>query len=302
MRPDTEEEKLPTLSLHEISSWGAKITDYLSPTWIGVNIAGDAFKQVVAGLVGVIDPKAKKVATLSDTDEDPAGKLYKAVARTVESLVAGKVMDVATARHMAIRIAGNLSTLRFGTPVADWDYQRWGEWVIGMVEDGTPYTTPKKHISGTMFQFKIMSGLAAGESFTQFMPESMMYRMASRFGLRTKRDRRSVHPRELVRMYTALYIPEGAELKTEKYKERGSLNKRNTELAEYRAAYKQSCPNKFKWACHFCHIGYDICCRGTHAKTYELKTCAKGHKGWMHPKQRSGICIHCKARKWLATH
>ena len=295
----TDEEKLPTLSLSNLLKWKDKVHNCLAPEWVGVTVKGETFDTIVSEISTLVSKCSRKVNSVID---DAAQRTYLGVRKTIEATIAGKLLTADMADSLALRIAANLDTLRFGDPVLNWTYQTRPEWVIGVVRDAKPYVTPKRHIAGTLFQFNVLTGTAAGEEFSQFMPETMLYLMAYRMGLRARKDRRPVNPRELVGMYIALYIPEGAELKTEKYKERDALNKRNVELYNYRQKYKESCPSKSSWPCHFCHIGYDICYRGTHPDTYEQRTCSKGHQGWMHPKQQTGLCLHCIARRWLAMH
>jgi hypothetical protein len=263
-------------------------------------MAGD----VLLGFTGRVVAKLRRsrfipdaVARLNDQD-----LTFKTVKRTIEAFTLGTTITAESTRLLTAAIAGNVDELRADQAVMPWVGQPRAEWAIATIAEAHYAKTPVQHISGTDLLFSILTGAAAGQQVTRFLPDSQIKQMARRIGLLGRREYKLPHYREFVRLYCFVQLPAGETLEVESYHEQSGLNTRNRAKTLARRNYKQECPEQSSYPCHFCHKGYVSCPQGTHRNDYITRECANGHDGAFDPGRHDSICMACSAGKWRAQH
>lgn len=292
----------PIGSINKLNRLATLLTYLIERVVDASTVDADTAARFSTAITAVLHCKAGLTSDLVDLVKD---NLPIAVLETVKPRTLGKLIDKASAKQLAICLAGNAQRLRAGMAIPIWRGQPRSEWVVAKVTDAHAAVTPRQHIPGASLRLHVLTGAPASLHFDQFFTDAALARMARLCGLRGKREWRTPHFRELVTAYLMLHIPAGESLSTDQYLEVPKLNAVNRKLAKHRADFKTSCPIQSKTPCHFCHVGYDACKRGTHSRTYTVKPCPKqrggAHSGYVDP-QRGGLCLGCQQKQWYVSH
>lgn len=300
---DYEEDKpvVPPLSLVEVGRWRHKLMDMLMPGLYNTEIRGSTFTALVDAICGLLRTNAKAAAP-AEAHIVVNTSMRQAVCDTLMAHALGITLDVAAAQRVAGVIAGNVAHLRAGRAVPTWKSQAAPEWAMVKVIDVYPYLTPRKHIWGTMLVIEVLTGPASTCTFRQFFTDGMLRRLARQIGVRSKKMRTPVHPREFVMTYVLVKLKKGDKLELERYLERQSLSDRNTARTTQRMDYQARCPIKSKWPCVFCRTGYNSCKLGTHPENFGLMPCHKGHDGWLDYRHPHSLCLSCQLSAWKSKY
>ena len=189
---------LPTAALSYIGRWRKRIEQILVPRYLGSTVEGTEFEMLSADISKAIKRPRRLLEEVEHLDDTIVAT---AVRDTVKHCLAGQTLDLETAKLFAVRVAGNMSLILRGESLTAWRGQPYPEWVLVVVQDARPYTTPRRHIDGGILKLSIASGLAAGEVFEAFFSNGQLKRMAVALKMLDRKHIRTIHPRELGRAY-----------------------------------------------------------------------------------------------------
>lgn len=292
---DIDDEKIPPLNLANVIRWRTKIGEVLN-TMLGRTMVSPDLEITAARITSKLR-KLKKLP--KEIDLDKSDPVYAAVHRTLADHALGQVLDYTTISSLKGLLAGNITSLQAGLAVPLWVYQPRPEWVLAIVRDAYGHVTPHKQIHGTQLVLEVLTGPATNKTVQTFFTDASLNRLGIRIGAKRKSERRTLHPRNFVRLYVLLKLAEGPELKTLRYKEKASLAQRNLKRSDARRDYKKTCPKHLKWPCAFCKYGYVSCPQGTHASDYRLLPCRGGHMGYIDHEYPHRQCTHCNYIQWI---
>lgn len=295
---DDKERKPPTASLGSIINYRLQFLAKLKPH-LGHLIAEDRYLTICRELAGDVLKKSKTGVVVqfdSELDERPD---VSHVYRSVQALLAGHVLDKDLMFRAAFRLAGNIHAFKAGATIAPFKGLSASYMALARIRDVEYSKSRAKGIPGIIIEFGIMSGEAAGESVFQFFTERAYHRMARQIRVLSGRERRRVHPKELVGCALMLQLEQDEVdgLITTKYQEKVSLNEKNRQLTRLRR-HERVCPKNYTHPCALCHVSYLQCKLGTHPHTYIDKVCPKCRQtGWVRADKKNAVCIVCDAKQ-----
>ena len=295
-------EIIPAYSVADIARWRRKLREALS-AYVGQPVQGASLYNITKALVGLLIKKPHKndrVAALHTLAAD--NHVYTAVYNTLLAHAGGALLDPPLIARVANILAGNVPTVLAGSDVPVWRYQTEEEWVLAKIVDTYGTVTPRQQIHGHTLVMELLTGGAASHTIHQFATDKMLSAMARKLGIRSMKNRRPVHARELTMLYLMVKLKKGEKLESSEYRERSGLNTRNRQRGLQRSQYKELCPIQSKWPCTFCRMGYGECQLGTHPHTYVRGTCREGHSGWVPEEGREPQCMACQQRRWAYKH
>lgn len=296
MKPEKKEDvhPAPVLSLHLLVQRREKL-NRIFMNYNGEDITGPRLEDLVSELNEAIRPKQPDDGALMAMTFDARPTIRE----TIRSLAAGRLMDKSLNMFLMVRIAGNYEQIRIGAPILHFSGQPYDQWVLVKILDSVWHVTKTKKVPGAMVKFRVLCGLAAGESFVQFFPEGFLDRLAREIGAKLSDKWRTIHYREVVGMFAGVLLEAGTELSIKKYKPLDSLRVRNASLASARGPTRV-CPHNYDWSCLYCPVGHVSCPMGTHMLDYTKRACAgkPEHDGWFDPEDMdSRFCLLCQARR-----
>lgn len=306
MSTNSEEKPLlPKPSFTELVRWRRKLRAILDP-YEGTEITYQELDPMAAAIACVLHKRTPVSAgPLQEVEQAHQQSARSAVVRAVRSSLAeglaGTTLNARTISYLSIRLAGNALRLATGTAVLPWKTGAVQEWAMIEVTDARGRKSPKLEVQGTKLSYIVLTGCLAGNTFSQFFPDSIVNQIGKRIGLLPKRSYHSLHYRELVRMRLYFNLTKSMEVTASQFMSRQSLDNRNKHRYEQRHG-KVGCVQPNRYPCQFCPIGYKTCANGTHSETYEQRLCKNGHNGMFDKRGRESLCLNCEVSKWWATH
>ena len=239
---------------------------------------------------------------MPDNGNEIQNHFFHAIRRTLQSYFTGQHLTNEAMLKLSSLIAGNLPTLRVGSPVPLWTGQEDEEWVLLFVMSARRSLTPRRKLLGGKLLLQVMCGPASGQVFEQFFTDRALQRLARHIGMMNRRSYRRPHPTEFGQMKFAGKLVPGEKLSINEYWERPSLNKRNRDLLKKRGPGKR-CPRNYVIQCYACPVGFLDCPLGTHKYTFTQKHCSRcGELGYFDPDNPGQRwCQHCLVTLWRSS-
>lgn len=243
--------------------------------YIGANISGQVFKDLVEDLY----PK------LPDTVSHDA--VFES-----SRILAGLVLERKTAAEFAWRLAGNISLLNAGTPVAVWTMQVSDEWVP--VQILRVDAANKNYRSGYIFHCRALAGSPCPMIFEQFLSRASCAAISRTVGFNnTMPYTNGLHFTNL-RMWVGVEAARSTDVPQFQQVDCSSaMQQHNKKLLAIRTRL-QPCPQNFEHPCEHCEIGYNECPAAIFPKRLEKKLCENcGETRYFDPSREGNSCLAC---------
>jgi hypothetical protein len=288
----------PSTVLSRVLSTRKKLTKILIPTYVGLPLTGDVFDKMVLRVASVFMKHA--------AHELPGGEIkgqqtvITAVRHSLEAFFLNQTASLSSMRDVIDILAGNLRALPAGIPVRPWSYQTEPEWVeVVVTEATTALTTMDRTVK---LHLHVITGRPAGKDIVWSIREPSCLSLMIKIGGLSRKTPRFINCRELVRLYFLARVKEGPDLAIDNIDIAPGLAARNKRRVGLRSDFKSSCPINSKYPCHFCHVGYVSCGRGTHKHAWPEKPCRNGHSSYIVSGYTPALCRDCELKHWRASH
>lgn len=210
-------------------------------------------------------------------------------------IYAGTTLNLADAKALAWRFAGNMDRLSRGEVVVPWSGQVVDERVPVVVEAVTPFT--KKDMSGVMLQCRAVAGSPCPMAFSQFFSSSSCAAVARAIGFSASWGPYPYsNPAYFSRLLFFAHIEAEKSRTTPvftKVSASASMVKLNREKIEIRCRARP-CPAGYEHACAVCWVGQDKCPAAVHPRTYESRYCQTCNSDrFFDPAVKTDKCIQC---------
>ena len=293
--------RLVPYNLNQVFKLKRELTEALDVTYRDCIVDAEGLSDVVAIVCNILP-----------------GKIQEGCVRDSLRHLAGVKLDRRLIRTESWRLAGNIRSLKAGTPVPPWRVQRFQEWVPLQITDCKLMRTPKRKKLGALFTFRVLAGRPCTQLFNTFWSQRFCQFFAAHSGFSSRRgDIPFSRMEEFVRLrFYGLLKPvsdkldarnafDGRSLIVEQYYTNSSFEKFNKAQLRQRARLGGfKCPRNYKHACHQCPVGYDLCPAAVHPRTYEKHECdVCGNEHWFDPMWVAlGICVDCQRKRDMSNH
>jgi hypothetical protein len=195
----------------------------------------------------------------------------------------------------AWRIAGNIRTLKDGTPVTEWGMQLSEEWMPLVVTRAQPGRN-RRDEPGHWISFRILAGSACPLIVRRFWTRPASRFVASRLGFNVRTERPFLSAEHFVGMLLyGLFEPDLSEDHPgfRQVRITARMLQHNVTLIDGRK--EKPCPTAgYLHACDACTIGYDRCQYAMHARTFTTGACPDcGTADAMIDPEHPDCCVTC---------
>jgi len=152
-------------------------------------------------------------------------------------------------------------------------------------------------------QFRILRGRTAGIAFRNSLPRKFLWVLSRELSW-TRRRPWNGDPGEFCQMWCGgVLLPDKYDwARLDRIAVDGEMREHNDRLRRRR---QRPCLRGYKWECSDCPIGYTDCPRGTHPRTWGVRTCKfyagarrlgenRFHLGHFEPGSTGDVCFECR--------